>query len=194
MAQQLLDGVRGYPARRELRCERVAQLVPADPADAGAAACSFESASSHAVRAEASSRSLEHESAFPGRCDEFRRRFWDRCDLVFVGMIGVDSAYHDVRKRLADLGLSVDSMKERGAVALIANQFVDAEGKLVPLAEGVPSYEPSIPVELLMERAESRQIVVDAWGEPSFGALPLLHEGIGDVLWADAAAAEHVLG
>lgn len=98
--------------------------------------------------------------------------FWSRCDAVFVSVVGVDYIYKDVEQRLAALGLSAGEMKARGAVALVANQFVDGQGNLVPLADGVPTYEPAIPVDTL--RAISRGIgrepgwvVLDAWGRPA---------------------------
>ncbi len=125
-------------------------------------------------------------------------RFWENCDLVFVGIVGIDSAYHDVRQRLAELGLSVDAMKERGAIALVANQFVDVEGNLVPLAEGVPSYEPAIPVSLLRGGVDAnsgrrRIVVVEAWGAPAIGALPVFDAGLGTVVFADSVAAEQAI-
>ncbi len=121
--------------------------------------------------------------------------FWARCDVVFVSVVGVDWIYDDVKNRLLALGTSLGELKERGAVAVVANQFIDKDGNLVPLAEGVPSYEPAIPVETLRALSqgvgqEQGWVVLDAWGKPGAAAVGLANSGLASALLADKVATE----
>ena len=73
-------------------------------------------------------------------------------------------------------------MKDRGAVSVMANRFLDAEGNGVPLSEGLPSYEPVMPTEALQavekryEESKGKRgfVVLDAWGEAVSGSISAL--------------------
>lgn len=120
--------------------------------------------------------------------------FWSRCDVVFVSAVGVDHAYKDVVDRLGVLGLNIDEMKARGAVALVANQFVNAAGELVPLADGVPSYEPAIPVDTIKKiaRRELGWVALDAWGERAGGVLTALAGKLANMVMTDTSGARPI--
>lgn len=124
--------------------------------------------------------------------------FWNRVDIAFVSVVSPEFRYSDVHRRLEALGLTTQEMIDRGARALVANRFLDGEGREVPLAEGVPSYEVAMPTEGMrtvaaLDDESGRQpsfVVLDAWGEPAVAAHHQLQAGIARVVFADSACAE----
>ncbi|NUQ16425.1 MAG: hypothetical protein HUU33_14020 [Flavobacteriales bacterium] len=102
--------------------------------------------------------------------------FWRDTDVVFasVSSVRADGGYGDMRNRLASIGLSAQPLIDRGAVAVMSNRFLNADGDDVPLAVGMPpSYEVVIPTDAIRgaisgdRRGASRRgfVVLDAWGE-----------------------------
>ena len=135
--------------------------------------------------------------------EDFRRvrEAWARSDVVFTGGApltlpsGESLLYPDVAGRLAELGLDGSAIRQRGARLVFANQFVDANGKAVPLASGVPSYEPSIPLDMLREAAadEERRVVLTAWGDLGGELAPVLRGELVNTLVCDETAARGLL-
>lgn len=120
--------------------------------------------------------------------------FWSTCDVVFVSAVGIDHVYEDVRERLGKLGLSVEAMKERGAVAVMGNRFVDAQARTVPLAEGMVSYEPGAslmqPEHGKGDETKPHVVVVDNWG---MGGAPLDPRS-GETMFTDVTVASAIVG
>lgn len=123
--------------------------------------------------------------------------FWRRADVVLAGMVATSWIYDDVRARLDALGTSVDALVRAGAVAVVANQFITEDGALVPLTEGVPSYEPAIPVSAIRSAAERGRdglvcrgySVLDDWWERGVANAEILKSGLFNVLFCDATVA-----
>ncbi len=135
----------------------------------------------------------------PGYLDILR--FWNQLDIVFIGAVDLDWRYKDVHDRLKRLGLSMQEMEDRGAVAMLGNRFVDAEGNEVSLAEGLPSYEPVMPTEAI-QSAEKRYeeskgkrgfVVLDLWGEPGEKVVRLLQHMVVNVVFIDLLTAEKLV-
>lgn len=134
---------------------------------------------------------------------EFRAMegFWSRIDVAFVSIVGIDWIYDDVRRRLANLGVSVDALRAAGAIAVLANQFIRPDGTAVPLADGVASYEPAIPaahLRAVAERGTERSgeaglVVLDLWGSRAAADPALVGSGLFNVLFCDADAVEQLL-
>lgn len=122
-------------------------------------------------------------------------RFWNEADVVFLSGVSTSAIYGDVAGRLDRLGTSREAMEARGAVALIANQFVDATGNAVPLAEGVPAYEPAIPVEAMRQAVKrGRHVVFDCWGRKAKLPVSIVSSGLCTVLVTDTENATRMLG
>ena len=103
--------------------------------------------------------------------------FWRHADIVLLSVAGLEFSYGDVAKRLELLDTSIEDMKSKGAKAVLANQFIDSLGQLVPLADGVPGYEPTFPIELLKDSSSSDQashrlVVLDARGSSVICVVP----------------------
>lgn len=118
--------------------------------------------------------------------------FWDRCDVMFASAVGIDHLYQDARERLGVLGLSIEALKERGAVAVVANQFIDANGAPVPLSEHLDSLEPTFPfgrAAATPDRWCQGWRTLDLWGQLNssieFGAALVAANG----LFADSVTA-----
>lgn len=75
--------------------------------------------------------------------------FWQSCDVAFLSVAGLESLYEDVTERLKALDTSLEKIKAKGAVAVLANQFIDMDGRVVLLSEGVRGYELAFPLEFL---------------------------------------------
>ncbi|MBI4438191.1 hypothetical protein HY631_04535 [Candidatus Uhrbacteria bacterium] len=121
--------------------------------------------------------------------------FWMDVDVAFLSVVAPQWRYSDVHDRLSALGLSTQNLIDRGATAVVANRFLDGNGRDVPLAEGVPSYEVAMPTEAIravMERHAASGgrrgfVVLDAWGEPGVGGRTLLQAGVVNILLCDAS-------
>lgn len=128
-------------------------------------------------------------------------RFWKQVDVAFVSAVSVEARYDDVQGRLRNLGVSNQELIDKGATALFVNQYLNEQGDLVPILEGIPSYEVAMPLETLRAIAERRPgrhqrpgyVVMDAWGERGVGARAALANGLCNVLFADTVAASKLL-
>ena len=122
-------------------------------------------------------------------------RFWNEADVAFVSGVSTRAIYGDVAARLHQLGTSQEAMEARGAVALIANQFVDAWGTALPIAEGIPAYESAIPIVAMRQAVRrGRMVVLDCWGR--LGDLPgeIVASGLCNVFVTDTHNASRLLG
>lgn len=134
----------------------------------------------------------------PGYADLLR--FWSGLDVAFVGVTFPEWGYHETRARLTKLGSSPEDLKARGAVTSVANRLLDAQGKDVHVAPGIPSHEPAIPTELLRgvvakhELSGGRRglVVAEVWGDRAPAARVPIETGLVNVLFVDDLGARHL--
>lgn len=119
--------------------------------------------------------------------------YWRGCDAFFVSSVSSGMLYKDVDSRLRALGVDPAELGHRGAVAMVANQFVNSQGEMVEIAPGVPSLEPVVTCDMLRACvARGGTVVLDRWGE---GPVPssLIASGICSVLFTDSQNADILL-
>lgn len=129
-------------------------------------------------------------------------RFWNQVDIAFVGVATLDHFQGEMKDRLRELGVSFDSLIERGARVLFVNRFLDENGNDVPLIEGVTSYDVVMPTEAIKavvsrhEPSHGRRgyVMLSAWGKQGEAAAPVIRAGLANVLLCDAGAASLMLG
>jgi len=127
-------------------------------------------------------------------------RFWNQIDIAFVSTVTPDWRYSDVHRRLQHLGLSTDELMNRGATALFANRFLDQHCIDIPLSDGILSYEPVIPTEVLRSAVSQsleqnnpiRFVVLDAFGTPGTASRYAVSSGLANVLFCDTICASTI--
>jgi DNA-binding transcriptional regulator LsrR (DeoR family) len=128
-------------------------------------------------------------------------RFWSEVDVAFVGVTMPEWGYADTRARLAKLGTTPEDLIARGAVSSVANRLLDAHGNEVPIAPGIPSYEPVVPTQLLRAvvdkhaRSAGRTgfVVAEVWGDRSPAVRVPIEAGLVNALFVDERGAQTLL-